>query len=177
MGAYMAKGKCLLLFLFFFLSVGAANAQFPPSGAGVDLQDWDEDGNTKLTHAEFYNGLRQKELFEHWNRKADGKLVRQEFFSGKEGLLKNQESILTAEAGLVDSNSPGPFVPGSAHLPQGEIYRELPIFSFEEADLNRNGALDQTEFITALFRLWDKNNDGHINEAELKGSQLWQWFY
>ena len=177
MGAYMAKGKCLLLLFYFFLTTGAASAQFPSSGAGVDFQNWDKDGNAKLTHAEFYNGLKQKKLFEHWDRTVDGKLDRQEFFSGKEELLKNKERILTAEASMVVTNASGPFVPAIVNPAQDEFYREAPVFSFEEADLNKNGALDKTEFITALFRLWYKNSDVHINEAELEKKQLLQWFY
>lgn len=178
MGAQMAKGKCLLLlFITFFLAAGTVKGQFMPSQAGVNFQEWDMDDNSKLTHAEFYRGLNQKKLFEYWDRKSDGNLDRQEFFSGKEKLVEKEKQIVTNEAALMASSSSGPMMPVLLNSPQPDFYSKLRDFTFEEADLNRNGMLDRTEFITALFRLWDENDSGYIDFSELEKGRPGYWFY
>lgn len=178
MGAQMAKGKCLFLLLFLFaVSTDAVYAQVLYSGASSNFLAWDKDHNARLTHAEFYNGLKQSGLFEHWDRKRDGAIDRQEFFSGKSQILKNTDQLLTAEAGLMAANTSGPSVLGYNAITPQRSNSSFPQFSLEEADLNRNGALDQAEFITALFRLWDSNVDGQINAIELRNGQLRRWFY
>ncbi|WP_017731549.1 EF-hand domain-containing protein [Nafulsella turpanensis] len=173
----MAKGKCLLLMLSLFSALVTANAQVSNLGADTNFREWDKDRNGRLTHAEFYNGLRQTSLFEHWDRSSDGAIDRQEYFIARAELLKNPGRNLTAEAEPMLANASGPFTPALSPGAAEPYFPELQVFSLEESDLNRNGTIDQTEFITALFRLWDKNVDGHIRAAELKDGRLRRWFY
>lgn len=163
----------LLLLLSLFLGTSLESqgqSNLPRSYFSI----WDSDGNQKLTHAEFYDGLSQTGLFEHWDDGQDGYLVRQEFFGKLEQVFPDFSASLEQEAAS-EGNS------FASYFPEGENFTALDLDSANEtlfriADLNRNGKLNKAEFYTMIFRYLDQNENGFLGPLEGRRAALARWF-
>lgn len=156
-------------------AVAAMAQQYPGSSR---FYKWDKDNNKKITHAEFYEGMKQTGIFERWDRNEDKLLDRQEVNAGKIRMQQLAEKVNTAGQGQASAAEKQEFT--SLPLQEGGFSYQRrwggeAAFSFREVDLNRDGTLDKTEFFTALFRLWDRENSGFLRTNQLEESQLRQW--
>ena len=165
----------ILLAGFLLLTAAVARAQQPVVNSR--FSEWDKDNNQKLTHAEFYEGMKATGLFERWDRNGDSLLDRQEVYAGRQRMQQLQLRERAQRERSADAAA-GPA--SSASLQEGGFsFQYKPLgdadFAFREVDLNRDGTLDRTEFFTALFRLWDKEKNGFLRSHELKEARLNQW--
>lgn len=151
--------------LFIFCGTVALQAQ-PPSKSSR-FKQWDKDRNHKLTHAEFYEGMKNTGIFEAWDHNGDNLLDRQEVYAGSTRMQQMTEEASGSRVAIQVVQEGGFISFASAGREVG--------FSFREVDLNRDGTLDKTEFFTALFRLWDQEKRGFLRSHELKEAQLRQW--
>jgi Ca2+-binding EF-hand superfamily protein len=166
-----------ILLIGFFMLTTAAAIQAQQSSFNARFTNWDKDRNHKLTHAEFYEGMRETGIFEAWDKSGDRLLDRQEVYAGKAHMQQIAEK---------NNKQPGTGGQGGAEI-AGVSRQESSFslwntaaaeeagFSFREVDLNRDGTLDKTEFFTALFRLWDQEKTGYLRSHELKEATLKQW--
>lgn len=160
--------------IFIFGATAALQAQHP--SASPRFKQWDKDKNDKLTHAEFYEGMKTAGVFEAWDRNGDKLLDRQEVYAGRARMQQLAEKNSRAKGAVEESQS----WPAAMSVQEGGLSSfsnpgtETP-FSFREVDLNRDGTLDKTEFFTALFRLWDQEKRGFLRSHELEEARLKQW--
>ncbi len=160
-----------------FLLAAAAGTQAQQTPANARFARWDKDSNHKLTHAEFYEGMKEVGVFEVWDKNGDMLLNRQEVYAGRTRMQKNEEKRKHhRQAGTAGKEGVG--IAGIS-LQEGSFSfwesEEEAGFSFREVDLNRDGTLDKTEFFTALFRLWDREDKGYLRKYELKEENLKKW--
>ena len=170
------KRNSFLLIGILMLAAVAARAQ--QSSANPRFVRWDKDRNQKLTHAEFYEGMKTAGVFEAWDRNGDKLLDRQEVYAGRTRMQQLAEKRREGrDAGVAAGESTEvaalPVQEGRFSYRSGATGETS--FSFREVDLNRDGTLDKTEFFTALFRLWDTESNGFLRSHELKDSLLKRW--
>lgn len=165
----------ILLIGFFMLATAAAiQAQQPVVNSC--FTNWDKDKNHKLTHAEFYEGMKETGIFEAWDKNGDRLLDRQEVYAGKAHMQR-----------IAEKNNKQSGTGGQGGTEIAAVFRQESGFSFwntaageagfsfRELDLNRDGTLDKTEFFTALFRFWDQEKIGYLRGHELREATLKQW--
>jgi Ca2+-binding EF-hand superfamily protein len=163
-----------ILLIGFFMLASAATIQAQHPSANSRFAKWDKDRNHKLTHAEFYKGMKETGVFEAWDRNGDRLLDRQEVYANKARMRQIAEKINKPAAGVQE----GVEIAGVSKQESSFSFWNTAAeagFSFPEVDLNRDGTLDKTEFFTALFRLWDQEKTGYLRSHELKEATLKQW--
>lgn len=160
--------------IFIFGATATIQAQHPSTSQR--FKQWDKDKNQKLTHAEFYEGMKAAGVFEAWDRNGDRLLDRQEVYAGR----ARMQQLAEKDPGSKEAAEGPKSWPASRPVQEGGLsFFSHPGaeagFSFKEVDLNRDGTLDKTEFFTALFRLWDQEKNGFLRSNELEEGRLKKW--
>jgi len=134
---------------------------------GADLGSWDQDRSGALDWEEWKNGLRQVDVFDGWDVNGDGLVEPAEYSNG---LFDDLDLDQDNEISVKEHLSVGRFWYGSAdrYGTHGTL------------DTNYDGVVDRIELDRAvvhggLFRSWDEDASGLLNEGEFFRGVLGTW--
>lgn len=169
-------------------SIGAERNAPPRQTTAVwSFRNVDGDRNLELTSSEFVRVGR--DIFNRWDRNRDGRLTSNEFYSGAFNVFDaNGDSRISEREfsnawerwgrgmeqrvsfGDLDRNRDG-------FLTERDFRRGLSRAGFYEAWTGgAGGAMNERQFTSRTFDLWDFNRDRVLDNREFSDASEWGWF-
>lgn len=153
-----------------------------------NFRDWDVNDNQQLSYSEFYDGASDIDVFKTWDDDDNGVLEEQELNSGIYKKWENAgEDFETRDEARVrtwaryyggtfddwDTNGDGTITNKEFGMQVGDEQRKN---MADKMDINNDGRVGKEEFYTAIFKMWDENEDNAISEQEYNPDELASWF-